>query len=345
MVQLAEQIAVLDGLGAIRPGYADGRTGAKRAAVDQYGRAILPGVISRKNVIDAGEGANYMGGSSYAAGVPLMPSTIGLADLPGTLPTRMNVINPGGGALYSGGASYAPGVPLLSSTVGLAATIGAAGGTAADQDLAGAFNSLGAIRPGYADGRTGAGRARIDEYSAAMMPGVIGRSHVLDASDGANYSGGANYAPGLPLLPSTVGLAGLDRLADGRWLGKARGALGQKALLNARRQVAAGVSMLRAAHPTQKPAVAKALKQAVMKLREVRSMRAKQVTRAIRGGVPVTTSIPYSPSLGAVTVMRGGVPVTMQNPYSPALGAMTVMRGGVPVTMQTPYSPALAMWK
>ena len=329
MVQLAEQIAVLDGLGAIRPGYADGRTGANRAAVDQYGRVVMRGVLNRRNVIDAGEGANYSGGSSYAAGMPLMPSTIGLADMPGTLPTRMHVIDPSGGANYSGGSSYAPGIPLVSSNSGLAATVGASGGSAADQDLAGAFNSLGAIRPGSADGRTGANRAAVDQYGRPIMRGVLSRKNVIDASEGANYAGGSSYAAGLPLMPSSVGLAGLDAVGDlawGGWLKNAnlRSKMGQQTLNRSRWNVMQLVTRLRQSHPTQKPVIVKALKQAVAKLREVRTLRAKQVTRSIRGGVPVTSSRPYSPS---------------------GMGAVTMMRGGVPVTMQTPYSPALEMWK
>jgi len=382
MVQLAEQIAVLDGLGAIRPGYADGRTGANRAAVDQYGRAVMRGVLNRRNVIDAGEGANYGGGSSYAAGMPLMPSTIGLADMPGTLPTRMHVIDPSGGANYSGGASYAPGIPLLSSTVGLAAAIGAAGGSAADQDLAGAFNALGAIRPGYADGRTGANRAAVDQYGRPVMRGVLSRKNVLDASEGANYAGGSSYAAGLPLMPSSVGLAGstplpdhdllylsvdrlsklghrvavleaqtraiwralppdarntanrylrgdqvLDGLGDlawGGWLRKLPSSARQSNVLAARNSVLRAAAQLRSSAYGQKPNAAQNLQKAVLKLREIRAVRRNQVVKSIRGGVPVTTSRPYSPS---------------------GMGALTVMRGGVPVTVQDPYSPALAMWK
>lgn len=327
MVQLAEQIAVLDGLGAIRPGYADGRTGANRAAVDQYGRVIMRGVLGRRNVIDASEGANYSGGSSYAAGMPLMPSTIGLADMPGTLPTRMHVIDPSGGANYSGGSSYAPGIPLISSNSGLAAALGAAGGSAADQDLAGAFNSLGAIREGYADGRTGAGRAAVDQYGRPIMRGVLSRRNVLDASEGANYSGGSSYAAGLPLMPSSVGLAGLDGVGDlawGGWLRNLQSKIGQRALVGARMNVMRKVAQLRQSPPARKAGIAGALRQAVAKLHSLRVLRAKQFTRAVRGGVPVTTSRPYSPS---------------------GMGAVTMMRGGVPVTMQTPYSPALEMWK
>jgi len=207
--------------------------------------------------------------------------------------------------------------------------VGASGGSAADQDLAGAFNSLGAIRPGSADGRTGANRAAVDQYGRPIMRGVLSRKNVIDASEGANYAGGSSYAAGLPLMPSSVGLAGLDAVGDlawGGWLKNAnlRSKMGQQTLNRSRWNVMQLVTRLRQSHPTQKPVIVKALKQAVAKLREVRTLRAKQVTRSIRGGVPVTSSRPYSPS---------------------GMGAVTMMRGGVPVTMQTPYSPALEMWK
>lgn len=268
-MSLGEQIAVLDGLAALDPN--DGRIGQQRAQVDQYGRVVMPGVIARNNVLDASDGANFSGGSSYAPGLPLLPSSVGLAGLgqvppqvyagaaapfvapwlprpgkpffgsrpgfgniPGVLPLRKHVIDYSGGANYSGGSDYVPGLPLLPSSSGLAdafikggygrAGLGApyiAGGygraglgqtgTAVDEDLAAASE---AVELGRAmdtnDGRIGQQRAQVDEYGNKVMPGVLARSNVLDASEGANYSGGSAYAPGLPLLPSSVGLAGLE---------------------------------------------------------------------------------------------------------------------------------------
>lgn len=232
MSGLGEQIAVLDGLAAMDPN--DGRIGQQRAAVDQYGRPVMRGVLSRKNVIDPSEGANYTGGSDHAAGMPLMVSSIGLAGIPSVLPTRQHVVDYSGGAQYSGGSSWAPGLPLLPSSSGLADAIirggygraglgaafiqggyGRAGlgstGSYVDEDLAGAMEAMEvgrALDPN--DGRIGQHQVAVDEYGKQIMPGVLARSNVLDASEGANYSGGSSYAPRLPLLPSSVGLAGFD---------------------------------------------------------------------------------------------------------------------------------------
>jgi hypothetical protein len=236
MSRLGEQIAVLDGLDAFNPN--DGRIGQMRASVTQYSRAVMPGVTRRMNVIDASEGANYSGGSSYHPRLPLMPSSVGLAGyslgaIPSVLPTRRHVIDYSGGAQYSGGSSWVPGLPLLPSSSGLAddfirggygrAGLGAglvedgygrAGlgqtGSAADEDLAGAAEAVATERAySPSDGRIGQQRAQVDEYGRPVMPGVLARSNVIDASEGANYSGGSSYHPMLPLMPSSVGLAGL----------------------------------------------------------------------------------------------------------------------------------------
>lgn len=249
---LGEQIAVLDGLSALDPN--DGRLGQQRARVDEYARAVMPGVLSRMNVLDASGGGNYSGGGAYVPGLPLLPSTVGLAGLrgfrglrgvPSVLPNKMNVIDPGGGALYTGGSSWTPGMPLIASSSGLAAAIidggygraglgaplinggyGRAGLgttlTAVDEDLAGAAEAMEVGRKIDAnDGRLGQRPAAVDEYGRPIMPGVLARSNVLDPSEGANYSGGSSYAPGVPLIASTIGLAGLagrirdlDGLAD-----------------------------------------------------------------------------------------------------------------------------------
>jgi hypothetical protein len=84
-------------------------------------------------------------------------------------------------------------------------------GSAVDEDLAAASEVLETVRQlDPRDGRTGQRRAQVDEYGRPVMPGVLARSNVLDASEGGNYSGGSNYAPGLPLLPSSSGLAGFN---------------------------------------------------------------------------------------------------------------------------------------
>lgn len=239
MSSLGEQIAVLDGLDAMDP--TDGRIGQRRAAVTQYGNPLLPNVLTRRNVLDASEGANYSGGSTYYPGGPLLPSSVGLAGLgviPSVLPTRHNVIDYSGGAQFSGGSSWTPGLPLTPSSAGLAGDLidggygrdglgtayinggyGRAGlgstGAAADEDLAGAAEAVAVARSiNPEDGRIGQHRPQVDEYGNYVMPGVLARSNVLDASEGANYSGGSSYAPGLPLMPSSVGLAGLDAYDD-----------------------------------------------------------------------------------------------------------------------------------
>jgi hypothetical protein len=173
MRSLGDEIAVLDGMD-------------------------IPPEYSRRNVIDASSGANYSGGSSYAPGLPLLPSNAGLAsadeDLArgygiaaGVLPPRTGVIDASGGANYSGGSSYAPGLPLLPSNAGLAGTY--EGKPLEDADWYWG-STMGVDKSAYS------------------------RSGVLDASAGANYSGGSSYAPGLPLLPSNAGLAGLDAVSD-----------------------------------------------------------------------------------------------------------------------------------
>ncbi len=60
------------------------------------------------------------------------------------------------------------------------------------------------------DGRIGRTPASGVEYAYRASPGFEIRKNVLDASEGANYAGGSSYAPGLPLGPSTWGLAGME---------------------------------------------------------------------------------------------------------------------------------------
>jgi hypothetical protein len=218
---LGDEIAVLDGL-------------------DEH---FIPAAYSMQNVLDASAGANYSGGSSFAPGLPLLPSNAGLAGLDGVnIPnaySMQNVLDASAGGNYSGGSSFAPGLPLLPSNAGLAST---------DDDLLsyyqdiqkGAYNagqvidaSAGAnysggssFAPGLPLLPSNAGLAgtydgkpldQMDHYWGSTM-GVDQNAYdvqgVLDASGGANYSGGSSYAPGLPLLPSNAGLAGLDAVSD-----------------------------------------------------------------------------------------------------------------------------------
>ena len=171
---LADQIAVLDGF-------------------DLSSISVGSGMTSRVNVVAPADGQNYSGGSTFAPGMPLLPSNAGLADADadltnylnqgGVLPAQSGVIDASGGANYSGGSSFAPGLPLLPSSAGLAGC--ASCGT--DNDLM----------------------------------GFVARQNVVAPADGQNYTGGSTFAPGMPLLPSNSGLAGLDAVKDAR--------LGQKA--------------------------------------------------------------------------------------------------------------------
>jgi len=71
-------LSTLGGLGDMST---DNYFGIVPEASVEYVKPVLPNVLFRRNVIDAGEGALYQGGSSYAPGLPLMPSSIGLAGL------------------------------------------------------------------------------------------------------------------------------------------------------------------------------------------------------------------------------------------------------------------------
>lgn len=149
--------------------------------------AVLDGldgnVINAYNQINASNGANYSGGSSYPEnnGIPLMTSSIGLAGSDSDVINAYDVLNASNGGNYSGGSNYPDmnPIPLMTSSVGLASMRGFA-----DNDLLAYANGVGQI------------------------PNTLpAKMNVLDASGGANYSGGSSYAPGLPLLPSSAGLA------------------------------------------------------------------------------------------------------------------------------------------
>jgi hypothetical protein len=253
-----EQIAVLDGFedGSSSIDYdtseMDGRIGQARADAAQYAQVTARGpagitATRRMNVLDASAGANYSGGSSFAPGLPLLPSTVGLAAIPSVLPPRMNVIDPSGGANYSGGSSWTGGIPLVSSNAGLAATLISGGygkdglgrvrrgrgglrGLAAnegygraglgqpmagaDNDLCGAFAAVELGRMDPSDGRIGQDRARVDQYARLVAPNVLVKNNVIDPSGGANYSGGSSWTGGIPLISSNAGLAGLDAMGN-----------------------------------------------------------------------------------------------------------------------------------
>ena len=252
-----EQIAVLDGFdeGSSSIDYdtseMDGRIGQARADAMYRAEVTARGpagitATRRMNVLDASAGANYSGGSSFAPGLPLLPSTVGLAAIPSVLPPRFNVIDPSGGANYSGGSSWSGGIPLISSNSGLAAALirggygkdglgrvrrgrglrglaanegyGRAGlglpMAGADSDLCGAFASVELGRMDPSDGRIGQDRARVDQYARLVAPNVLVKNNVIDPSGGANYSGGSSWTGGIPLISSNSGLAGLDAMGN-----------------------------------------------------------------------------------------------------------------------------------
>lgn len=237
-----EQIAVLDGLDSFGEvgstidydtSESDGRIGQARADASLYSQVLARGpagiiATARRNVIDASAGANYSGGSSYAARLPLLPSTVGLADVPGVLPPRYGVIDPSGGANYTGGADWVPGLPLTVSNAGLAASL-ISGGYGRDglgrssegygrvglgQPMGGADDDLASAFASVEDGRIGQQPPRVDQYARMIEPNVLVKTRVIDPSGGANYSGGSSYAPGIPLISSNSGLAGLDAMSD-----------------------------------------------------------------------------------------------------------------------------------
>lgn len=173
--------------------------------------AVLDGY---DKVISASQGGNYGGGSSYAPRTPLMPSTVGLASadedlmqyfkMTPTPPPRQNVIDASQGGNYSGGSSYADGIPLMPSSVGLAECPGCGVG-----EMEAAYGSSLEIE----DGRMGRG-AGTGEKAYRVSHQFEERKNVIDPSQGGNYTGGSSYAPRLPLMVSSVGLAGLDSMSD-----------------------------------------------------------------------------------------------------------------------------------
>jgi hypothetical protein len=159
------------------------------------GLDALPGYQSRVNVIDPSEGANYGGGSDYYPGSPLVTSNSGLAgaddDLMRGYMSRTNVIDPSEGANYGGGSDYYPGGPLTPSNAG----------------LAGCYEGCGLNDIDRAYGST-------MEAAPVSSPNYRSRVNVIDPSEGANYTGGSDYSPGMPLITSNSGLAGLDAVSD-----------------------------------------------------------------------------------------------------------------------------------
>lgn len=173
----------------------------------------IPGVLPPKmDVLSPSGGVNYGGGSSYADSLPLLPSNSGLVGLATALIQGGYGREGLGRAFIQGGYGRAGlGAPYIEGgygRAGLGQTL-----SAVDEDLAAASEAVETARQlDPNDGRIGQFRARVDEYGRPVVPGVLDRSNVIDASGGANYSGGSDYAPGLPLMPSSVGLAELQTM-------------------------------------------------------------------------------------------------------------------------------------
>ena len=190
------------------PDDADGRIGQTRSFPNQYATPIAPNVLRKINMIQASNGANYAGGSSWYPGAPTMPAAIGLAGL--------------GSARGYGGAGLGAARGYGSAGLGSARGYGGAGlgcgpactGSMADADLASAFESYD-VSPDDADGRIGQTRAFSNQYATPIMPGVLRKTDMIQASNGANYAGGSSFYPGAPTMPASIGLAeGPDHLDD-----------------------------------------------------------------------------------------------------------------------------------
>ncbi len=74
-------LSMLDGVFGSTISIEDGRIGRTPATGTEYAKVINSGYQVKQNVIDPSGGANYSGGSSFAPGFPLMPSSAGLAEL------------------------------------------------------------------------------------------------------------------------------------------------------------------------------------------------------------------------------------------------------------------------
>lgn len=216
------------------PNDADGRIGQTRAFPNQYAPSPQAGVLVKRNMIQASNGANYAGGSSWYPGAPTMPAQVGLADGYG---------KDGLGDGY-GRAGLGDGY----GRAGLGG--GCAGCGSADADLSSAFDAYDNVtkRRNVIDPSAGANYGGGSSFSPGMplvtstigladmepgmdpgldadlvnymnatnpaLPNVSYRKNVIDPSDGM-YSGGSSFAPGMPLLVSSAGLAELslvDRL-------------------------------------------------------------------------------------------------------------------------------------
>lgn len=264
---LSSEIAVLDGLdlgemNMMSMSAQDGRIGRVAATGAEYAKRAAHNFETRSGVIDPSEGSNYSGGSSAPTPtLPLLPSSVGLADsdiveyarVTNVLPPLKNVVAPGRGALYGGGSNYYPGGPLVvSGDPGLAAAdrdlieggygragLGQVTGPMMDEGYGraglgrydkysdfdgvplGALDAFFGSSISIEDGRIGREAASGREYAKYLNDDVSVRMNVIDAGEGALYQGGSSApTPVLPLMPSSVGLAGLDAIPDAKFVSK-----------------------------------------------------------------------------------------------------------------------------
>lgn len=130
-------------------------------------------------------------------------------------------INPSGsaGANCSGGSSFYPGAPTMPSSEGLA---GMEQGWMEDntpqeqpQDEYAGYLAAFNASPYVVTGDAGDGdAARVTGYqgrSFDQQAGYVGQQINPSGSGGANRSGGSDFYPGAPLMPSSEGLASLER--------------------------------------------------------------------------------------------------------------------------------------
>lgn len=332
MRNLGDEIAVLDGYEI-----EDGRIGRTPATGAEYAERIGSGMEIRRDVIDPSEGGNYSGGSSAVPRfIPLMPSSVGLAsDLAdkdllnymkstGSLPPRTQVISPSEGGNYSGGSSaYPQDIPLMPSSVGLAACAGGCYEGVPIGALDGVFGSTLEIQ----DGRIGRTPATGEEYADRITSGFEIRRDVIDPSEGANYSGGSSAVPRyLPLMPSSVGLAGLDDIDDAVFEAVPReilaSAIGSMFKLNKgafkrvagyrrlRRLKGKKVKMLRAMsamHPSQKMVAGKKISMVNRAIKKIRLYRMKALLGKRRGRMSMAQAMVRKTGRGR-RIPKPGIP-------------------------------------
>jgi len=132
-----------------------------------------------------------------------------------------SMINPArsGGANHSGGSDFYPGAPTMPSSEGLA---GMEQGWMDDtaplsqpqDEYAGylaAFNASPYVVTGDSGDGDAAAMTGYQGRSFGTQAGYVGQTINPSGSGGANYSGGSDFYAGAPTMPSSEGLAALER--------------------------------------------------------------------------------------------------------------------------------------